>query len=71
MSDDWDDDPPLAQYAPPHTQPVDDETTRSPAAVLWVPDPEQRSGWREFYVQRARPKVRPRQFGYTPGAKKR
>lgn len=21
-----------------------------PAAVLWVPDPEQRHGWREFYV---------------------
>lgn len=23
-----------------------------PAAVLWVPDPEQRHGWREFYVKR-------------------
>lgn len=23
-----------------------------PAAVLWLPDPEQRYGWREFYVKR-------------------
>lgn len=23
-----------------------------PAAVLWIPDPEQRYGWREFYVRR-------------------
>ena len=22
------------------------------AAVLWVPDPEQRHGWREFYVRK-------------------
>lgn len=23
-----------------------------PAAVLWVPDPEQRRGWRELYVDK-------------------
>lgn len=23
-----------------------------PAGVLWVPDPEQRHGWREFYVDK-------------------
>ncbi len=29
-------------------------TTRSdhPACVLWVPDPEQRHGWREVYVDK-------------------
>ena len=31
------------------------------AAVLWVPDPEKRYGWREYYVRRpdgAKPGVR-------------
>jgi hypothetical protein len=26
-----------------------------PAAVLWIPDPEQRRGWREYYVYRDEP----------------
>lgn len=30
------------------------------AAVLWVPDPEQRHGWREVYVRRTAPQSRHR-----------
>lgn len=30
-----------------------------PKAVLWVPDPEQRHGWREFYVEPEAPPGRP------------
>ena len=39
-----------------------------PAGSLWVPDPEQRHGWREFYIRRdATPKPgRPMGFG-KPG----
>lgn len=33
-----------------------------PVCVLWIPDPEQYHGWREFYVQRAPTK--------KPGAKR-
>lgn len=32
------------------------------AAVLWIPDPEQRHGWREFYVRRDPP--RPSRVGF-------
>ena len=28
-------------------------------AVLWVPDPDARRGWREYYVERPRPGARP------------
>ena len=36
-------------------------------AVLWVPDPEQRHGWREVYIARHEPAKRPRQrpFGFA------
>jgi hypothetical protein len=27
-----------------------DSTPDRPIAVLWLPDPEQRHGWREYYV---------------------
>jgi hypothetical protein len=30
------------------------------AAILWVPDPEARRGWREFYVNRAPQPTAPR-----------
>jgi len=35
------------------------------AAILWVPDPEQRHWWREYYVQKAteKPNARPIGFG--------
>jgi hypothetical protein len=33
------------------------------AAVLWVPDPEQRRGWREYYVKHGEPS--------KPGARER
>lgn len=38
------------------------------AAILWVPDPEQRHGWRELWVRKpdAKPASRPMGFG-RPG----
>lgn len=44
---------------------VDDEKS-PPAGRLYVPDPEQRSGWREHYVPakaEAKPGARPIGFG--------
>lgn len=42
----------------------------APAGTLWVPDPEQRHGWREFYVMRADQKPRPNAIGFRkPGAR--
>jgi hypothetical protein len=37
-------------------------STSRPAAVLWIPDPEQRRGWREYYVYRDEPARRPMGF---------
>lgn len=37
------------------------------AAVLWLPDPEQRRGWREFYIRKrngARSKPGERGWGF-------
>lgn len=34
-----------------------------PAGVLWVPDPEQRHWWREFYVRRI-PDKEKRRIGF-------
>lgn len=46
---------------------VDERAPESIAAVLWVPDPEQRRGWREFYIRRqggsSKPNARPIGFG--------
>jgi hypothetical protein len=41
-------------------------TTDHPVAVLWLPDPEQRHWWREYYVKRT-PAQKPgaRLMGYT------
>jgi len=51
-------------------QPGHVELTEAPlfgefAAVLWVPDPEQRHWWREYYIRRsdAKPNARPIGFG--------
>ncbi len=35
-----------------------------PIAVLWLPDPEQRHGWREFYVRKQAPKPGAKKMGY-------
>lgn len=61
-----------AQRAPfPYNNPDTDEDPKRPAAVLWVPDPEQKSGWREFYVQRVVKPGHPKSFGYAGMKKKR
>lgn len=44
---------------------VTEETDR-PVCVLWVPDIEQRHGWREYYVKKAAPKPGARKMGYKP-----
>jgi hypothetical protein len=37
------------------------------AAVLWVPDPEQRHGWREYYVRHGpQPKPKPGDVPWSP-----
>jgi hypothetical protein len=36
-----------------------------PAGVLWIPDPEQPHGWREFYVHRPTRTTRTR-MGFGP-----
>jgi hypothetical protein len=56
--------PPLDQYQRPTTQPVDEDERVCPVAILWVPDPEQASGWREFYVHPQKPAGKRRSFGY-------
>ena len=33
-------------------------------AVLWLPDPEQRHGWREYYVKKTAPKPGNKRMGY-------
>jgi hypothetical protein len=40
------------------------EETEHPIAVLWVPDIEQRHGWREYYVKKSTPKPGARKMGY-------
>lgn len=65
---DWDDDywfPSLGQGS------VNDlgDTSASPetAAILLVPDPEQRRGWREYYVRHAKPNAKPANpMGFRP-----
>ena len=44
-------------------------TSDSPPAVLWVPDPEQRHGWREYYVKRPEAAKRPIGFQTKRGAR--
>lgn len=42
-----------------------DEEVQDTAAVLWVPDPEQRKGYREYYVKKPngdKPAARPLGF---------
>ena len=45
------------------------DTPSRPATVLWVPDPESRRGWREWYVQKEprKPNGRPIGFGRPRG----
>ena len=35
-----------------------------PLATLWIPDPEQRRGWRERYVYPVKPKPNGKQIGF-------
>jgi len=35
------------------------------AAVLWVPDPEQRRGWREYYVRKGGQPPKPGGWGFA------
>lgn len=40
----------------------------APVGTLWVPDPEQRHGWREFYVAHPEPKPGANPIGFRkPG----
>ena len=59
----------LDQAAPPREH-LGTEDQAHPLAVLWIPDCEQRSGWREFYIRPVAP-VRPkRSMGFRkPGGK--
>jgi hypothetical protein len=41
-----------------------DEDAERPAAVLWIPDIEQRHGWREYYVKKAQQKPNGKRMGY-------
>lgn len=44
---------------------ADRDEPNETAAILLVPDPEQRRGWREYYVSKDKPKSkRPRQIGF-------
>jgi hypothetical protein len=66
-----DDDPDEPEVRPelPDTDPTvghgavtDVSSSDQPAAVLWIPDCEQRRGWREYYVYRKEPDKRPMGF---------
>jgi len=43
---------------------VGEPESDKPAGKLYIPDPEQRHGWREYYVQRP-PKPGSRPIGFT------
>ncbi len=40
------------------------------AAILVVPDPEQRRGWREYYVYRDKPNAKPEPMGFKPNGRR-
>lgn len=52
-SEDWIDEPTFAGGSASVVSALPPAQPDHPAAVLWVPDPEQRHGWREFYVAKA------------------
>lgn len=41
-----------------------EEDVDRPVCVLWIPDPEQRHGWREYYVKKSAPKPSGKPMGY-------
>lgn len=53
--------------AEPATGAADPE---QPIAVLWIRDPEQRHGWREYYVKKTTPKPAVRPFGFRKAGAK-
>jgi hypothetical protein len=50
--DEWDETPVTATVGSASVTESGPTSTVDFAAVLWVPDPEQRHGWREFYIRR-------------------
>lgn len=38
-------------------------------AMLYLPDPDSRTGWQAHGVERRKPEASPRSFGFGPGAK--
>lgn len=57
------------RLAPPSSTSLQQDGTKDhPRAVLWVPDPEQHHGWREFYVYPETPRQKPG-LGYKPRRK--
>ena len=45
-----------------------DDETRVYAAVLWVPDPTERRGWRDMWIERKKD-IKPKIAGYRRNAK--
>lgn len=48
---------------------ADSSASPPTAAILWLPDPEQRRGYREYYVQADKPNERPEPMGFKPNGK--
>lgn len=70
---DWDDEywyVPSLQQGSVHDL-ADSTPNGTTAAILLVPDPEQRHGWREYYVTHAKPNERPEPMGFRPNGKRR
>lgn len=65
----WEDEPPWYLGVGTTGGGMDPERDAT-VGTLWVPDPEQRHGWREFYVARPDPKPGANPIGFRkPGAK--
>jgi hypothetical protein len=67
-NDDAYEEPAPERLAAPQTQPPDDPPT--PAAVLWVPSPDNASGWQEWYVYPKIKRPKPGTLGYRPGRRR-
>lgn len=62
---DWNDLPPMQSVGSISDFTTDDSSeTKYPSAVLWIPDPEQRHGWREFCVYPSPPKQERKPLGW-------
>jgi hypothetical protein len=68
---DWDDEwwySPSLQNGSVHDL-ADSSPESTTAAILLVPDPEQRRGWREYYVRTDKPNERHEPMGFKPNGK--